>query len=141
MRHSRKILSLSISGQISCINAVYLTPHICNRKFSISLFIVSGSSVLELCPAPLIHSRGIPVFLCHALLYLIHEPALSWSPQISSAGHLISYGRFFSLLLPESGNRVLIILHICPGLHHIPSSSQASVFSRIRKLPRPLFLI
>ena len=73
------------------------SPHICNRKFSISLFIVSGSSVLELCPAPLIHSRGIPVFLCHALLYLIHEPALSWSPQISSAGHLISYGRFFSI--------------------------------------------
>ena len=115
------------------------SPHICNRKFSISLFIVSGSSVLELCPAPLIHSRGIPVFLCHALLYLIHEPALSWSPQISSAGHLISYGRFFSIA--SARIRVLIILHICLGLHHIPSSYQASVFSRIRKLPRPLFLI
>ncbi len=42
---------------------------------SISRLICSGLSVLELCPAPFIHSIGIPVFLCHALLYRIQEPA------------------------------------------------------------------
>ena len=31
----------------------------------------------RLCPAPSIHFKGILLFWCHALLYLIHEPA--WS--------------------------------------------------------------
>ena len=42
---------------------------------SIKLFICSGLSVLELCPAPFIHTKGIFVFRCHALLYRMHEPA------------------------------------------------------------------
>ena len=37
-------------------------------SFSIKPLTVSGASVLELCPAPFIHSIGMPVFLCHALL-------------------------------------------------------------------------
>ena len=42
---------------------------------SISSLTLSGASVLELWPAPAIHSRGMPVFLCHALLYRMQEPA------------------------------------------------------------------
>ena len=35
---------------------------------SIKRFICSGLSVLELCPAPSIHFKGILLFRCHALL-------------------------------------------------------------------------
>ena len=42
---------------------------------SIKRFTCSGLSVLELCPAPSIHVKGIFVLRCHALLYRIHEPA------------------------------------------------------------------
>ena len=42
---------------------------------SIKRFTCSGLSVLELCPAPSIHIKGIFVLRCHALLYRIHEPA------------------------------------------------------------------
>ena len=49
--------------------------YIVSTRFSISEFTYSGSSVLELCPAPSIHSIRNPVFLCHARLYLIQEPA------------------------------------------------------------------
>lgn len=42
---------------------------------SIKRFTRSGLSVLELCPAPSIHVKGIFVLRCHALLYRIHEPA------------------------------------------------------------------
>lgn len=61
-----------------------------STSFAMRLFTSSGWSVLELCPASLIHSKGMPVFLCHALLYRTQEPALSCSPQINKAGHLIS---------------------------------------------------
>ena len=42
---------------------------------SIKRFTCSGLSVLELCPAPSIHIKGIFVLRCHALLYRIYEPA------------------------------------------------------------------
>ena len=45
------------------------------RNSSIKRFTRSGLSVLELCPAPSIHVKGIFVLRCHALLYRIHEPA------------------------------------------------------------------
>ena len=41
---------------------------------SIQRFTCSGLSVLELCPAPSIHIKGIFVLRYHALLYRIHEP-------------------------------------------------------------------
>ena len=68
---------------------------------SIKLFICSGLSVLELCPAPSIHINGIFVLRCHALLYRMHEPAWSWVPHINNAGHLISYGRSFSMAVAK----------------------------------------
>ena len=45
------------------------------RKFSIRRFISSGLSVLALCPASSIQTRGSCVFLCHFLLYRMQEPA------------------------------------------------------------------
>ena len=41
--------------------------------------------------------KGIFVFRCHALLYLMHEPAWSFVPHINKEGHLISSGRSFSI--------------------------------------------
>ena len=57
------------------IEFVCIFFYILSTRPSISLLICSGSSVFELCPAPLIHSILIPDLLCHFLLYLIHEPA------------------------------------------------------------------
>ena len=90
------------SGQLY-ITRLYKLEFVCiffyilSTRPSISLLICSGSSVFELCPAPLIHSILIPDLLCHFLLYLIHEPAWSLSPHISKAGHFISYGRSASI--------------------------------------------
>ena len=64
---------------------------------SIKRFICSGLSVLELCPAPSIHFKGILLFRCHALLYRMHEPAWSCVPHINKAGQFSSYGKSFSI--------------------------------------------
>lgn len=47
----------------------------CLTTRSINRLTVSGLSVFELCPAFFIHSNGMLVSRCQALLYLMHEPA------------------------------------------------------------------
>ena len=107
-----------------------------STSFVMRLFTSSGWSVLELCPASLIHSKGMPVLLCHALLYLTHEPALSYSPQISKAGHLISYARFLSTASAS-------ILYPCPATfaYLFWSPSYTNIISRISFLPYSVIAI
>ena len=73
----------------------FLLPYIC--VYVLSPFI--NKLIKSISQKELLILIGILVFLCHALLYLIQEPALSFSPQIKSAGHFISYGKFCSIAL------------------------------------------